>query len=177
MKSVLTLLLAFIAFSSLGQSGKKQKLPFGELKYRSDEKFIRVRISERGPDPEVALKIARLNARGEIVRQIQNALDVAAKSSVNQDKQNDKSDTEKKYKEVIEEKAQMMLIGSSAIAEDRYYDKKNKSYEVWIVMEWPIQSPTKEAINEIRETLPIDVREQLKQEVFEQNFRNELRKN
>ena len=170
MKTTLSVLFVFSVFWGYAQKTKSEeiKIPFEDKQYKSNATHFRARQSGLSPRQDIAKKIALVNAKAELVRNIESTLKSVTEIYNQQVQVGEKIDINSNYEEVIREVSKQTLSNVKLIGEKSFIDQNTKLYTTWVVIEVATESII-EKLNEPQQQLKID------KERFEKLFEEEMK--
>jgi hypothetical protein len=170
MKTTLSVLFVFSVFWGYAQKTKSEeiKIPFEDNQYKSNATHFRAKQSGLSPRQDIAKKIALVNAKAELVRNIESTLKSVTEIYNQQVQVGEKIDINSNYEEVIREVSKQTLSDVKLIGEKSFIDQNTKLYTTWVVIEVAAESII-EKLNEPQQQLKIDKKR------FEKLFEEEMK--
>ena len=181
MKTYITCLLAVLALSSCSSSpfGQKTKEPFRGSAYESNNRFFRGTGKGESSSDNIARRKAGVEAKGILAGQVNTTIKEVSDQYLGQTQNDKAADVADKFQSLVREVMNTNISDLRKIGEEKYFDKKQNKYTVFIAYEikksamfsfMKKQAQANQAINESqKETIQKILDEELKKAVDEGN--------
>jgi hypothetical protein len=127
--------LAFLTACSPGQFGKKVKEPFQGNAYESNNRFFRASGKGESAKDNIAKGKADLEAKAELAGQVNTTMKQVADEYTAQTENTDAADVAEKFQSLVRQVMNTDIADLRKIGEQKYFDKKENKYTVFIAYE------------------------------------------
>lgn len=175
MKTSIYSLIIVLALSSCGSSpfGQKVKEPFRGSAYESNNRFFRGTGKGESSSDNVARTKADVEAKAVLAGQVNTTMKQVSDQYLGQTEKGRAADVEEKFQSLVREVMNTSISDLRKIGEQKYFDKKQNKYTVFIAYEIKKNAMFKFMKEQAKTNQTIDERQQ---QVIQKILEEELKK-
>jgi len=175
LKSVSTLSVAVLLLASCasGPLGNKVKEPFRGNAYESNNRFFRANGKGESSQDNIALGKANSEAKAQLAGQVNTTMKQVTDQYLGQTENERAADVADKFQSLVREVMNTDLADVRKIGQEKYYNKKTKTYTVFVAYEIKKNAMFRFMKKQARTDQKIDERQQ---EIIQKILDEELKK-
>ncbi|HEY5823864.1 MAG TPA: hypothetical protein VIT44_05860 [Cyclobacteriaceae bacterium] len=133
--SVLSVAILLLASCASGPLGSKVKEPFRGNAYESNNRFFRANGKGESSQDNIALGKANSEAKSQLAGQVNTTMKQVTDQYLGQTENERAADVADKFQSLVREVMNTDLADIRKIGQEKYYNKKTKTYTVFVAYE------------------------------------------